>query len=148
MTIVTIYALFGDDVRTLSTDKVFMVFFLFFFKEWRSCVLCAQYNKHDFIWSWNWLSFSRQRGIFLGILLLARFAVNDIDDTGYRMDFRRIVWHLRFFSCFRCLISKVSFFYLLFVMFRAGRASRIGTRAGRIVRIVRLIRLVKLYKHA
>lgn len=125
MTIVTVYALFGDDVRVLATDKdgdeVFWVItticMSLFFIE---IVLASICKDGYFI------------GFFFWLDLLS--TVSMLLDIGW-------VSNAIFGTSGGAALSAVS-------LARAGRASRVGTRAGRIVRVVRLVRLSKLYKHA
>ncbi|CAD8115536.1 unnamed protein product [Paramecium primaurelia] len=125
MTIVTVYALFGDDVRVLATnkdgDEVFWVITticmtLFFFE----IVLASICKDGYFV------------GFFFWLDLLS--TVSMLLDIGWVSD-------AIFGTSGGAALSAVS-------LARAGRASRVGTRAGRIVRVVRLVRLSKLYKHA
>lgn len=125
MTLVTMYALFGDDCRLAlappSSDDVFYglstVALVLFTLE-----LCANcFAKDDYIFRFYfWLD------------LVATLSL--IPDIGW-------VWDEIVGSDGSSTSTGA---------IRAGRASRASTRAGRIVRIVRLVRLIriaKLYKH-
>ncbi|OMJ87200.1 hypothetical protein SteCoe_11124 [Stentor coeruleus] len=131
MTILTIYALFGDDVRisafTVSSDTAFnyitTICLFFFMLEIALASLC----KKDY-----WL------GFFFWLDLISTISL--ITDIGW-------VWDEMTGggSSTGSSASKAS------QVARAGRASRAGTRAARIIRIIRvirLIRIVKLYKMA
>ena len=130
MTILTIYALFGDDLRLLafgkSADETFYgisVVCLFFFGIE---VVAASLAKENY-----WL------GFFFWLDVVA--TVSLIPDIGWIWD--PIVGE-NSGGTDAAQASQLA---------RAGRASRAGTRAGRIIRIIRIIRLiriVKLYKMA
>ena len=128
MTIITIYALFGDDIRVLavskSGDEVFYaltVIALFFFTLEISMASIAQ--KDYFLGFYFWLD-------TVSTLSL-------LTDIGWLMEAV-----LGGGSVSAANASSAS------SLARAGRAARIGTRAGRIVRLIRLIRIIKLYKNA
>lgn len=148
MTLFTVYALFGDDVRMLSfhksADAAFeglstLAFFLFLFELTLSCAFKDNYIQWEVLRKVSW----RQP----------------------------LTWHrVASFGSFYFWLDLVATLSLIFEIpwlleligldvgsaggagksARAGRASRAGARAGRIVRIVRmvrLVRLVKLYKY-
>ena len=127
MSIVTIYALFADDVKTLgfakSSDDAFsslvVICLLLFALE---LVLSFLY-KPNYKWSFYfWLD------------LVATLSL--ITDIGWIWD--SLIGVSNSSSCSKQLQN-------------AGKASRAGTRTSRILRIIRLIRLirlVKLYKNA
>ncbi|CAD8196829.1 unnamed protein product [Paramecium pentaurelia] len=125
MTVITIYALFGDDIRVLSTNKdgdaafwvITAICMGFFLVE----IVLASVCKEGYI-----------LGFFFWLDLLSTISM--LLDIGW-------VNEAMFGSGGGAALSAVS-------LARAGRASRVGTRAGRIVRVVRLVRLSKLYKHA
>ncbi|CAK92800.1 unnamed protein product (macronuclear) [Paramecium tetraurelia] len=125
MTVVTIYALFGDDVRVLSTNKdgdaAFWVITAICMGLFLVEIVLASICKDGYI-----------LGFFFWLDLLS--TVSMLLDIGW-------VNEAMFGSGGGAALSAVS-------LARAGRASRVGTRAGRIVRVVRLVRLSKLYKHA
>ena len=125
MTTITLYALFGDDIRVLATDKDGDVYFWIL-----NCIamgmfvlelLIASFVKKGYFW-----------GFFFFLDVLSTLSL--LLDIGW-------ISEAMFGS------GGVSNAKSALALARAGRASRVGTRAGRIVRIVRLIRLVKLYKH-
>jgi hypothetical protein len=131
MTVITIYALFGDDLRLVVFSKEVDPYFygvtsaclLFFSFE----IVLASIAKEDyFLKFYFWLD--------------AMATVSLISDIGWIWD--RIVGNQDFSASNAQQASQLA---------RAGRGARVGTRAGRIIRIIRLIRLirvVKLYKHA
>jgi len=127
MTCITIYALFGDDVRALATDKngdvvfwiINIVVFCFFGIE---IIISSLAKKDYFNGFYFWLDLIST----LSLLLDIGYVTNPLFGTGGS--------------------STGSGAASAAQLARAGRASRVGTKAGRIVRIVRLIRLVKLYK--
>ena len=126
MTAITIYALFGDDIRILivgpNGDVYFYVLSLisliaFTIEVTVSCVVKEGYNLGFFFW--------------LDVISTASL----IFDIGW---FTEIMFSTGG-SASAAGGASIA---------RAARASRVGTKAGRIVRVVRLIRLVKLYKQA
>ena len=130
--VLTIYALFGDDIRLAATalpaDPVFFslscVAMFFFALE----LVVASMVKEDY-----WM------GFYFWLDLLATLSM--ISDIGW-------AWEEILGTDQAGSSSSVAKSTQLA---RAARASRAGTRAGRIIRmmrIVRLIRLVKLYKLA
>ncbi|CAD8178473.1 unnamed protein product [Paramecium octaurelia] len=125
MTIVTVYALFGDDVRVLATDKDGDEVF------WVITTICMSLFFIEIV-----LASSCKDGYFIGFFFWLDLlsTVSMLLDIGW-------VSNAIFGTSGGAALSAVS-------LARAGRASRVGTRAGRIVRVVRLVRLSKLYKHA
>jgi hypothetical protein len=128
MTVVTIYALFGDDFRLLlspkSSDEVFWsltVVALFFFSA--ELVMASLAQKDYFLGFYFWLDLIATVSLITDI----GWIYNEITGGG---------------DISASNASQAS------SLARAGRSARVGTRAGRIVRLVRLIRIVKLYKHA
>jgi class 3 adenylate cyclase len=130
MTVLTIYALFGDDVRVSAFDKdadvsfwsITVVCLFFFTLE----IILGSLCKQDY-----WL------GFFFWLDLVSTISL--ITDIGW-------VWNqVTSGSEAGDNATKAT------QIARAGRASRAGTRAARIIRIIRvirLIRIVKLYKMA
>jgi len=130
MSIITIYALFADDIRQLIDDKSIddgfyittLIVLGFFFIE--LCLLSIAkpgYFCHFFFW----LDFISTVSLIFDVGWISE-AIFDTDSGAAGV----------------AGASQLA---------RAGRASRVGTRAGRIVRIIRLVRLiriVKLYKAA
>jgi hypothetical protein len=128
MTIVTLYALFGDDCRQLmspkSGDEIFWsltVIAMFLFAM--ELVLASFAQKDYFLGFYFWLDLIATVSLFTDI----GWIYNEITGGG---------------DISADNASQAS------SLARAGRGARVGTRAGRIVRLVRLIRIVKLYKHA
>lgn len=120
---ITIYALFGDDIRVLSFNKNDDVYFdiitivalLAFTAEISLSVLAKPGYKLSFFF---WLDILSTLSLILDIQWIS----NAI-----------------FFNTSAASTANLA---------RAGRASRVGTKAGRVVRLVRLIRIVKLYKNS
>jgi class 3 adenylate cyclase len=131
MTVLTVYALFGDDVRLLATEMpaddgfyaISCVCLFFFTLE----IVLGSIAKEDY-----WLNF------FFWLDVIS--TVSLIPDIGWIWD--PIVGGGGSAGGNAAKASQLA---------RAGRASRAGTRAGRVIRIIRvirLIRIVKLYKIA
>ena len=129
MTLLTIYALFGDDIRiaffTKSSDIVFFTIasicmFFFTFE-----LVMLFFTKQNYKWSFYfWLD------------LVATLSL--IPDIGW-------IWELIIGVSVNSNRAQAKSFQ------NAAKASRIGTRTSRIIRIIRLfrlIRIVKLYKNA
>ena len=125
ITIATMYALFGDDLRLWLTDKkVDDIFYGF------STVALALFFFEFFVNCFARPYFACPPSFFFYLDLVSTLSL--VPDIG---------WIWEFIAGGGTDLSDV----------RAGRAARAGTRAGRIVRIIRLIRLiriVKLYKSA
>lgn len=128
MTIITIYALFGDDIRVVScpksADEVFYsltCIALFFFTV--EIIMASIAQKDYFLGFYFWLD-------TVSTLSL-------LTDIGWLME--AILGGGSVSAANASSASSLA---------RAGRAARIGTRAGRIVRLIRLIRIIKLYKNA
>lgn len=131
MTLLTIYALFGDDIRVAAFSKdaddgfnVITTICLFFFALE---IILSSLCKKDY-----WLGFFFWLDLVSTISLITDigWVWSAVTDTG---------------SSTGNSASKAT------QVARAGRASRAGTRAARIIRIIRvirLIRIVKLYKMA
>lgn len=124
MTLITLYALFGDDIRVLTTDKdgdssfwvCNIIAMIAFSIELIIASLCRKDYFNGFFF---WLDLVSTISLLLDIGWVTESLFNGNFNSG--------------------ATSAAS-------LARAGRASRVGTKAGRIVRIIRLIRLVKLYK--
>ena len=123
MVIITTWALFGDDIRILTTtsdsDKIFSyvtIALMFFFSL--ELVLSSVAKDDYFLGFYFWLDLIATASLLFDII----WFVEAIFGSGTREagDQAQLA--------------------------RAGRTTRAGTRAGRIVRIVRLVQLVKLYK--
>lgn len=130
MSVITVYALFADDIRNLATkkdaDDVWFSFatlclFLFSAEVLLSCIV-----KKGYLWSFYfWLDFIATLSMIpdIGWIWYPIVGIDEDGDSGGDAD----------------QIKK------------AGRASKAGTRTSRVIRIIRLIRLiriVKLYKNA
>jgi len=125
MTIVTLYALFGDDFRMLffssAADNTFNILTTislvsFSIELILSCIAKDEY----FLGFYFWLDLVSTASLIM--------------DIGWVMDRKG-----------KTKATKAT------SLARAGRGARIGTKAGRITRVIRLIRLiriVKLYKNA
>lgn len=119
-TLLTLYALFGDNIRLMATDKpmdpvfgiiTILAMCVFFIEIVMSCIGKAGY----FLGFFFWLDTVSTLSLILDIPAVADYLFGqDQDAAGGEL--------------------------------RAGRAGRAGARAGRIVRVIRLIRIVKLYK--
>ena len=131
MTIVTIYSLFGDDIRSLcftsEADSIFYILtaiaFAFFVIE----LIVSSIVKEDY-----WL------GFYFWLDLISTLSL--LTDIGWIMN-----------SLMGTNVGSASSAQQATKLARAGRGARIGTKAGRIARVIRLIRLiriVKLYKTA
>ena len=133
MTTITVYCLFGDDVRQIAfnaeADPVFYIltiisFFMFTIEIIISCIVQEDY----------WLGFYFWLDIISTVSLVA--------DVGWIMDAIAGVGSSTGNGSNVQQATKLA---------RAGRGARIGTKAARLARIIRLIRLlriVKLYKSA
>lgn len=125
MTVLTVYALFGDDIRVLATDKngddifygLSLVCLIFFTLE----LILASFSKKDYLF-----------GFFFWLDIISTISI--IFDIGWISS--------ALFSSGSGKAKNAG------DVARASRSSKVGSKAGRIVRIVRLIRLVKLYKAA
>lgn len=131
MTLLTVYALFGDDIRLLATESpadpgffaMSCVCLIFFALE----IAMASYAKENYWMNFFfWLDVVSTLSLIPDIPWIWESIVGDQTSAGDNA-------------------AKAS------QLARAGRASRAGTRAGRVIRIIRvirLIRIVKLYKIA
>ncbi|EAR97903.2 cation channel family protein (macronuclear) [Tetrahymena thermophila SB210] len=125
MAIITLYALFADDIRVAATTKDADPYF------WGASAFCLAAFSLEII-----LQSISTPGYFLGFFFWLDFlsTVSLILDIGWISNL--------IFQTGKGKGGSVA------SLAKASRASRVGTRAGRIVRVVRLIRLVRLYKHA
>lgn len=120
ITIATMYALFGDDLRLWLTDKsVDNVFFAL------SSVALALFAFEFIVNCFARPYFACPPSFFFYLDLVATLSL--LPDIGW-------IWDE--ISGSGTDLSDV----------RAGRAARAGTRAGRIVRIIRLVRLIRIVK--
>lgn len=127
MSILTIYALFADDIKTLgfpkSADSIFSSF----------VVICLLFFAFELILSFKFKS-NYKWSFFFWLDLIACLSL--VTDIGWIWD--GLIGVSNSDSSSRQLQN-------------AAKASRAGTRTSRvlrIIRLIRLIRLVKLYKHA
>ncbi|CAD8192164.1 unnamed protein product [Paramecium octaurelia] len=124
--ILTLYALFGDDIRVaafrLSADIVFDAL----------NITCLIMFSTEII-----LSVIVKEGYFLSFF----FWLDSISTISLLLD-------INLFNQAVGLSGAGGQAKNTAGLARAGRASRVGTKAGRVVRLVRLIRLVKIYKSA
>ncbi|CAK87607.1 unnamed protein product (macronuclear) [Paramecium tetraurelia] len=124
--ILTLYALFGDDIRVaafrLSADIVFDAL----------NITCLVMFSTEII-----LSVIVKEGYFLSFF----FWLDSISTISLLLD-------INLFNQAVGLSGAGGQAKNTAGLARAGRASRVGTKAGRVVRLVRLIRLVKIYKSA
>lgn len=129
MTALTMYALFGDDIKLLlfqkSADSTFdvmttisMAAFLF------EIVVSSVAKTEEYLFSFYfWLDVIATLSLILDISWAWDAMTGTVDVEASQLT----------------------------QLMRAGRGARVGTKAGRIVRIVRILRLVrimKLYKHS
>lgn len=131
MTIITVYALFADDVRLLATTKPYddifysitLISLICFLVE----LLLASLATPDYFFGFYfWLDLVATLSLLTDIAWIWDEIVGTEDVDASNAD----------------QAGSVA---------RAGRSARIGTRASRLARVIRLIRLirvVKLYKNA
>ena len=125
MTLVTIWALFGDDIRLCATnqnaDGGFLVMtyicLVLFFIELTVSSVC---KEHYFLGFYFFLDFVATFSLLFDIPQVMEALFGGGGGQGGAADSTTLA--------------------------RAGRTSRVGTRAGRVVRLVRLVRILKLYK--
>merc|ERR1719160_516464 len=124
-TVLTVWALWGDDVRLSYTDKPADIAFnfvtLFCLAVFLFEIVVSSIGKPDY---------------FLGFF----FRLDTVSTISLVLDLSWVNEELFGGETDAGGSSDSS------STLRAGRASRAGTRAGRIVRIIRLIRIVKLFK--
>ena len=128
MTTITVYALFGDDVRMLfftkNADNVFYALTTLSFVSFTLELVLSCIAKDDYF-----------MGFYFWLDLVSTLSL--IMDIGWIMNAGK--------DKSASSAKKAS------SLARAGRGARIGTKAGRVTRVIRLIRLiriVKLYKNA
>lgn len=126
MMIVTIWALFGDDIRQVSVttdgDMTFYILTLVCFGLFFIEVVLAFISKPDYRWGFFfWLDLVST----VSLLMDVQFISDPIMSGG---------------STQQSTSKNATSFA------KTARASRIGTRAGRVVRIIRLIRLIRIVK--
>ena len=129
MTFLTVYALFGDDIRLVFFTKYEDFYFnimtsiaLFAFVV--EIIISSLAKREEYLFSFYfWLDVISTMSLIFDISWIwdSLTGVDDVEASS------------------------------LTQLMRAGRGARVGTKAGRIVRIVRILRLVrvmKLYKHS
>lgn len=131
MTVITVYSLFGDDVRmalfTKSFDTMFDVMTiacltLFVFE----ITIFSIVNEGYFMSFYFWLDLIASGSLVTDIALIMDTITDSQDYSASNAE----------------QATNLA---------RAGRGARLGTKAGRltrVIRMVRLIRIVKLYKSA
>jgi class 3 adenylate cyclase len=125
MTSLTVYALFGDDIRLIATSKdaddIFYglsVVCLFFFSL--EIILASLVKPGYWLSFYFWLDFVATISLIPDIGWIWDPIMGDSGGGNNAVQATKIA--------------------------RAGRASRAGTRAGRIVRVLRVIRLIRIAK--
>lgn len=131
MSIVTLWALFGDDIRVLAVsrtgDTAFYILTIICFSIFSVEILLSCYAKSDYLFTFFfWLDLISTVTLLLdvGWVSDALYGTSS-DSAGGSQNSQQIA--------------------------KAAKASQVGTRAARVIRIIRLIRLiriVKLYKAA
>lgn len=123
MTIITIYALFFDDIRVLAFEKtadpVFYGFTLFGMICFTIEIMLASYAKEDYLFSF-----------FFWLDIISTLSM--VPDIGWIRD--------EMFGSDNQSHNATD-------LAKTSRAGRV-TRVVRVIRIVRLVRIVKLYKQA
>ena len=128
MTIMTVYALFGDDIRMLlfskPADETFFALTYLSFASFMVELILSCIAKEDYIWGFY-------------------FWLDLVSTLSLVMDFGPVMEAMQGSSgASGADVTSLA---------RASRGARIGTKAGRVTRVIRLIRLiriVKLYKNA
>mmetsp|Transcript_99008 Transcript_99008/g.178780 ORF Transcript_99008/g.178780 Transcript_99008/m.178780 type:complete len:979 (-) Transcript_99008:249-3185(-) len=117
-TILTIYALTGDDIRIMCTDKpsdfIFNINAVICIVVFSAEVLLSCIGKNDY---------------YLGFF----FWLDVISTATLVLD---LTWVSEFLEGSSADASNM----------RSGRTARVGARAARVVRVLRLVRILKLYK--
>jgi len=126
MMIITLWALFGDDIRQVTVDVNgdfgFYVMTLICFGFFAIEIILSVISKPDYRWGFFfWLDVIST----ISLLIDVGFISQAIIDGGSAS--QPNTKHAASFA-------------------KTARASRIGTRAGRIVRIIRLLRLIRIVK--
>lgn len=118
MLVVTVYALFGDDIRlslfSISADNVFYSFATICLVLFSVEFLASCFSKPDYLFSFYFM-----------LDLIATFSV--LPDIGWAWD--------------KIIGSNTSS-----TAIKASKATRVGSKAGRIVRVVRAVRLFRVVK--
>lgn len=120
-TVLTLYALFGDNIRLMATSKpadvVFDVFTSFSMVVFVFEIVVASLGKPDY---------------FLGFF----FVLDVVSTLSLVLDISAVS------NALFCGTGEEDSGSAV----RASRASRVGARTARVVRVIRLVRIVKLYK--
>ena len=132
MTILTVYTLFGDDVRVLafskSADVTFWILTSVSLGAFSLEIILASLSKEDyFLGFYFWLDIISTISLITDIGWIMNAMMGTSGETS---------------ASNAKQAAKLA---------KAGRGTRIGTKAGRVARVIRLIRLiriVKLYKTA
>jgi len=142
---VTVWSLFGDDLRLLATDANadlgFLAMVYICLTSFAVELAISMWVVEGYAGSFYfWLDIVATLSLLADIPAFMRSVGMDqcqgVDSYGTTFDDRHVLWR-----------SNGSDNDMADGGFaRAGRASRAATRAGRIVRIIRLIRLVKIFK--
>jgi hypothetical protein len=133
-TLLTLFALFGDDARMASTDKaadwIFDIMIYVSFGVFAFDIIVNIFAKKEYLFGFFfWLDFVSTVSLLMDLTTVAQLMAG----TGKKNDFLTI-------SC--CFCSGASFGRVA----RAGRAGRAGAKAGRVVRMIRVLRLFRLFK--
>ncbi|CAD8047286.1 unnamed protein product [Paramecium primaurelia] len=122
MALVTLYALFGDDIRILTVNKdgddAFFVLTILCMVSFTLEIIFTCICKHEYFCNFYfWLDVISTATMFLDI--------GWITDEWYSGD-----------------VTNAASIKTI------GSASKVARKAARVIRVIRLVRLVKLYKHA
>jgi hypothetical protein len=117
-TILTVYALIGDDIRLLATNKpadnVFNGFTITCLVVFTFEIVLSVFGKSDyFLGFFFWLDVISTGTLVLDLTWVAEVAFGEGES-----------------------VDKL----------RSGRTARLGAKAGRVVRVIRLVRIIKLWK--
>ncbi|CAD8045835.1 unnamed protein product [Paramecium sonneborni] len=124
MAIVTIYALFGDDIRILTVNKdqddIFFILTIISMSFFTIEIILTSIANPNYILNFYFcLDVISTATMILDIGWVTDLWYGDEGDIGNAATIKAL-----------------------------GRASRVARKAARVIRIIRLVRLVKLYKHA
>ena len=129
ITVVTLYALFGDDLRLLaftkSADEAFYLLSFFALLIFTLEIIVSVYARKDYVWGFIfWLDIISTLSLVPDVNFLWNPIIANLDDSSGVSSNNNVL--------------------------QASRATKAGTRATRMIRIVRLVRMVrmvKLFKH-
>ena len=140
MTLVTIYALLGDDIKLLTTTKEADIYF-----TWCTSIalvlfmielILASIGKEGYLNSFfYWLDLVSTLSLVTDIPFVWNQIIGDSPDVGAELNDKDTKKN-------NSNNKKQDGASLA----RASRGARIGTKAGRIARVVRLIRLIRIVK--